>query len=124
METNNLKVKKTLAALTLAGTIATTSLTGCGSTEPVKERYPQVAVIFGENSATIIECEDVSFGNSTNISIREINGGSIKTSRIDTKIFFNMSYEEIEKLIIDIKGEDVDINYFNVEKAYTKKREK
>ena len=121
----NNKIRKKATAIALAGTIAATSLAGCGSTN--KETYPQVAVIFDEDTATIIEYMTVS-GSFIDgfIEIKQKDGSVITVpyKNTDNMLIKDKSYEEIEELIKDRKGNDITINYFNVEKAYTKKREK
>ena len=107
----NNNIRKKATAIALAGTIAATSLAGCGSND--KETYPQVAVIFDENTATIIEYMTVS-GSFIDgfIEIKQKDGSVITVpyKNTDNMLIKDKSYEEIEELIKDRKGNDITIN--------------
>lgn len=121
---NNIRKKAT--AIALAGALATASLTGCSNpnrTTSNEEDKPFVAVLFGEeNNATIMEIQNAwNYNASVLISLND--GSEITGSYNNTRIIKGMTYEEIEELIVNLMGEDVNITYFKTD-VNQKKRKK
>ena len=125
MKIKNLKIRKKVLVLLSAGAIAI-SVKNCNTKHYKEGSISKVAVIFGDNTATIIEIKrysDYDFGSAkTYIELKD--GSSIITTANDTKIIKNKTYEEIEELAKNIMGEDVTINYYNCENIQSKTKKK
>ena len=110
----NLRVKEKAIAMTLAGTLATATLTGCGSNTHIKTmgvpNYNK-AIIFGDNTATIVEIEGyLEQGGSYLITTKD--GLILTTSEIDTKLVDDSNSDiKAEDIAISVMGDDVQINY-------------
>ena len=119
----NLKIKQKAIAMALAGTLATATLTSCGANESypmIEDKRFKLAVIFGTNTATIIEIDSYTFSTHDEILYLYLQDGSeIMATTNDTKIIKDKSYEEVEQLIEDIMGENVKINYYNYSNTNT-----
>ena len=123
----NLKVKEKAIAMALAGTLATATLTGCGSTTHIKAmEVPSYnkAIIFGNNTATIVEIEGY-LGHGGSYLITTKDGLILTTSEIDTKLVDDSNSDiKAEDIAISVMGDDVQINYLgqNNSNSLTKTR--
>ena len=112
MKVKNLKVNNKKLAVLLASAITLSSLTGCGLNPYYKDKDDRLtAVIFGDNTATIIEIERPSQNDYLVLK----DGKKIWTDERDVKVLVNMTDEEIVEFAKDIMGEDVVINYYEPE---------
>ena len=110
----NLRVKEKAIAMTLAGTLATATLTGCGSATRIQAmEVPSYnkAIIFGDNTATIVEIEGyLEQGGGYLITTKD--GLILTTSEIDTKLVDDSNSDiKAEDIAISVMGDDVQINY-------------
>lgn len=111
----NLSIKKKVIAMALAGTLTTTTLTGCGNHTILDTKYTyNKALIFSDNSVTIVEIESWTDYDGEQFQIKTPEGLYIVTSSFDTKLIddsnSNISAEDLARIIM---GEDVTINYLN-----------
>lgn len=118
----NINIKKNVIAMALAGALTTTALTGCGNYTMVDTKYTyNKALIFRDNSVTIVEVESWADYDGEQIQIKTPEGLYFVTSSFDTKLIddsnSNISAEDFARSIV---GEDVTINYLNNTKQKTK----
>lgn len=67
----NLSIKKKIIAMGFAGTLATVSLVGCGNNDMLDTQYTfPKAVIFSDNSVTIVEVESWSDYDGSNSKLQ------------------------------------------------------
>ena len=120
----NNKMKKTIIITALASTLALSTLTGCNYDFMDFHYQFNKAIIFGDNTATIIEIKKWTDYDGEQLQIETEDGALIVTSSFDTKLIndlnSNVSAEDIAK---SIKGEDVEINYLGKSKSLTLKKE-
>lgn len=123
MKIKNLNIRPKTVALALTGVLTTsTLLTGCGNYDMLDTKYTyNKAIIFGENSATIVDVKQWGDYEGEQIQIRTEGDMYILTSSFDTKLIddreSDMSAEDLARAI---KGDDVEIIYF--EENYHKKK--
>lgn len=115
MNIKNLNIKPKLAAMAFAGVLATATLTGCGNYTIFDTQYTfNKALIFGENSVTIVEIAKWTDYEGEQLQLETKDGAFILTSSFDTKLIDDRnSYITAEYLARSIKGEDVEIKYLN-----------
>ena len=109
---NNLNVSKSILTTALVGGIVTATLVGCGKAEakvPADDKQ-LYAVIFGDDTATILKPIMVDFGGD-DAEITLADGITIVSSASRT-LMSNESYDKIDDLIYAVKGRDVTINEF------------
>lgn len=110
----NLNIKKKAITMALAGTLMTTTLTGCNYTLVDTKYSFNKAIIFGDNSATIVEIEKWTDYDGEQIQIKTTEGLYILTSSFDTKLIDDSNSDiSAEDLARSIMGEDVVINYLS-----------
>ena len=119
---NNLSIKKKIIAMGFAGTLATVSLVGCGNNDMLDTQYTfPKAVIFSDNSVTIVEVESWSDYDGEQLQITTPEGFCFVTSSFDTKLINDENSSiSAEDFARSIMGEDVEINYLNQGKQKTK----
>ena len=107
--------KTKLATCVLAGTITATVLTGCGNMDMWDSQYTfNKAIIFGENTATIVEIEQWGDYDGEQFQIKLKDGFVMVTSSIDTKLIDDRNSDiTAEDLARSIKGENVVIIYLD-----------
>lgn len=106
--------KKKLVAVALASVLSTTTLTGCNYTLIDTKMTFNKAIIFGENSVTIIEIESWTDYDGEQLQIKTTDGAVIVTSSFDTKLIDDRNSSiTAEDLARSIMGEDVQINYLD-----------
>ena len=107
--------RKKVAAIALASILSTTT-TGCDSNYTMidtKLTYNK-AIIFRENSVTIVEIESWKDYEGEQFQIKTKDGAYIVTSVYDTKLIDNRtSAIKAEDIAKSIMGEDVEIRYLN-----------
>ena len=119
MKIKNLKFSKNcktkLAACVLAGTVSATMLTGCGNLDMLDTQYTfNKAIIFGDNTATIVEITQWGDYDGEQFQIKLKNGFVMITSSFDTKLIDDRNSDiTAEDLARSIKGEDVEIIYLD-----------
>ena len=120
----NPNIRYKIAAFALVGTLAITSLVGCGIVSNTDKTKPKVsankAIILNENCATIVEIEHWEL-MSPAYKIFTIEGlvfyaNSDNTYLLDTRNS-EISAEEMARSLV---GEEGEINYLNSEKNKTK----
>lgn len=118
MDTNekNIIRRKKVAAIALASILSTTTLTGCNKT-PSSLDFKMTfnkALIFGENSVTIVEIESWTDYDGEQLQIKTKDGAYILTSSFDTKLIDDRdSTITAEDIARSIMGEDVEIRYLD-----------
>ena len=107
--------KTKLVTYVLAGTITATALVGCGNMDMWDSQYTfNKAIIFGENTATIVEIEQWGDYDGEQFQIKLKDGFVMVTSSIDTKLIDDRNSDiTAEDLARSIKGEDVVIIYLD-----------
>lgn len=120
MKIKNLKINKKVLSLVAAGAIVL-SLSGCGNYDMLDTKYDfNKAIIFGENTATIVEIEKWCDYDGEQLQLLTKDGMYIITSSFDTKLIDDKTSKlSAEDIAISIAGEDVIINYLD-EVAKTK----
>lgn len=116
MNTNekNILRRKKAAAIALAGILSTTTLTWCNHILVDTKMTFNKAIIFGENSVTIVEIEKWSDYDGEQLQIKTKDGAYILTSSFDTKLIDDRdSTITAEDIARSIMGEDVEINYLD-----------
>ncbi len=91
-------------------------LSGCGNKNILDTKYTfNKAIIFDENSATIIEIESWrDYEDGEQIQLKTKDGAFILTSSFDTKLIDDRNSEiSAEDLVRALKGEEVEINYLD-----------
>ena len=115
-------IMKGIASVVLTATL----LTGCGSNGDVKDKNDvpsSVVVIFGEDTATIIEDEYVYYTNESGMVILEFKDGSKIKTTSDMLIMSEFDdYEKVHELVLDIVGDEGHISYYNHGASSNKKR--
>lgn len=116
MNTNekNILRRKKAAAIVLASILSTTTLTGCNYTLVDTKMTFNKAIIFGENSVTIVEIEKWTDYDGEQLQIKTKDGAYILTSSFDTKLIDDRnSTITAEDIARSIMGEDVEIKYLD-----------
>ena len=120
----NKNIKKLLMTSALFSTLSLTMLTGCNYDFMDFHYQFNKAIIFGDNTATIIEIKKWADYDGEQLQIETEDGALIVTSSFDTKLIndlnSNVSAEDIAK---SIKGDDVVINYLGNGKSLSLKKE-
>ena len=111
----NFKLNKKAVIATLSTTIVLSTLTGCGNHTVFDTKYTfNKAIIFGDDTATIIEIEKWNDYDGEQFQLITKDGLVIVTSSFDTKLINDtdtvLSAEDIAK---SIKGDDVEITYLD-----------
>lgn len=117
----NLKIRKKVMAMALAGTLATCTLTGYGK-EAIKEskeinqvedNQSNLAIVFGNETATVINIVNyIDYKNNKNrMNIRLPGNITMVTSENSKMLVANKSIEEVEELSKNIIGENKKITY-------------
>lgn len=109
----NLKLNKKAIAIALATTISL-STTGCNK-QIIDVKYEfNKAIIFGEDTATIVEIDKWTDYDGEQLQITTKDGLVIVTSSFDTKLVNDKKSEiKAEDIARSIKGEDVEIIYLD-----------
>jgi len=117
MKIKNINIRPKLITMALAGTLATTTLVGCGNYDWIDTKITyNKAIIFDDNTATIIEIEKWKDYDGEQFQIMTKDGAYILTSSYDTKLIDDRKSDiSAENLAIAIKGEDVEIIYLDYE---------
>lgn len=110
----NLKLNKKAISIALATTISL-SMTGCGNRNVFDTKYTfNKAIIFGDDTATIIEIDKWKDYDGEQLQITTKDGLVIVTSSFDTKLVNDKKSEiKAEDIARSIKGEDVEIIYLD-----------
>ena len=108
----DLKINKKAVAILAAGGITLSTLTGCNMT-CVDTKYTfNKAIIFRDNTATIVEIKKWADYDGEQLQLITKDGLIIVTSSFDTKLIndedSNLTAEDVARSII---GEDAKINY-------------
>ena len=119
MKIKNLSISKKAIALLTAGTLAF-SLAGCNY-DMIDTKYDyNKAIIFGDNTATIVEVKQWSDYDGEQIQILTNDGLYMITSSFDTKLIDDKTSKiSAEDVARSIAGENVEIKYLD-EVAKTK----
>ena len=123
MKIKNLRIKPKLVSMILAGTIAGTTLVGCGNMKFMDNQfYFNKAIIFEKGNVLIVDVYKYIVEYDMQYKIILNDGTCFICSVNDTKLInevdMGITAEEFAKSIM---GEDVEINYLDV-KAKTKKK--
>ena len=106
---------KKVGKIMLAGVAisSTLLLSGCGNYTILDTKYTyNKAIIFDEDSATIIEIEKWTDYDGEQLQIQTKDGAYILTSSYDTKLMDDRNSDiSAEDLVRSLKGDDVQINY-------------
>lgn len=118
----NLKINRRFAALALTGTITLSTLTGCGNYTMVDTKFTyNKAIIFSENTATIVEIKKWADYDGEQIQLETTDGLFILTSSFDTKLIDDRNSDtKAEDVIRAIKGDEVVITYLGKSNQKTK----
>ena len=110
----NLKLNKKAITAVLATTISL-SMTGCGNYTVFDTKYTfNKAIIFGDNTATIVEIKKWKDYDGEQLQIITNDDLIIVTSSYDTKLINDKdSNVKAEDLARSIAGEDVEIVYLD-----------
>ena len=109
--------KKSLAAIVATGVLGA-ALTGCGKVEAkVVSESKGYVVIFGRNTATIIETNDVEYRDNF-ICINMLDDDQLVVS-LKNSFFTSKPYDEVVDLIKIYKGSDISINSYNLTDNYS-----
>ncbi len=115
MDIKNLKINQKIVVLGMLGALGSMTLTGCNNNHTnFGNLYYNKAIIFRENTATIIEIKNWSANSEDRINIETENGISILTSSYDTKLVNDSNSEfTAEDIARIIGGEEIIINYLD-----------
>ena len=106
---------KKVGKIMLAGVAisSTLLLSGCGNYTILDTKYTfNKAIIFDEDSATIIEIEKWTDYDGEQLQLQTKDGAYILTSSYDTKLMDDRNSNiSAEDLVRSLKGDDVQINY-------------
>lgn len=106
---------KKVGKIMLAGVAisSTLLLSGCGNYTILDTKYSfNKAIIFDEDSATIIEIEKWTDYDGEQLQLQTKDGAYILTSSYDTKLMDDRNSDiSAEDLVRSLKGDDVQINY-------------
>lgn len=106
---------KKVGKIMLAGVAisSTLLLSGCGNYTILDTKYTyNKAIIFDEDSATIIEIEKWTDYDGEQLQLQTKDGAYILTSSYDTKLMDDRNSDiSAEDLVRSLKGDDVQINY-------------
>ena len=107
--------KKKIIAMALVSTLSASVLTGCGNYTVMDTKFTfNKALIFGENTVTIVEIEKWTDYDGEQLQIQTTDGAFILTSSFDTKLIDDRnSTISAEDLARSIMGEDVEITYLD-----------
>lgn len=112
MKIKNLEISPKIGAAILAGTISLTTLTGCNATIVDTKYTFNKAIIFNDNTATIVEIKKWADYDGEQLQIITEDGLIIVTSSFDTKLINDNDSEiKAEDIVRSILGEDAVINY-------------
>jgi hypothetical protein len=116
MSIKNLKITKKAKTLAFAGVLGTAVLmSGCGNYTVIDTKYDfNKAIIFSDDSATIIELKKWTDYDGEQLQLETKEGLFIVTSSFDTKLIDDKNSDiKAEELVRSILGEDAQINYLN-----------
>ena len=107
-----LNIRKNVLSAIIAGGMASIALASCGKAEAKEPTYNKqlYAVIFGDDTATILKPVEASFGGD-DAKITLVDGSVIVSSASRT-LMSDESYDKIDDLIYAVKGRDITINNF------------
>lgn len=117
---------KKVGKIMLAGVAisSTLLLSGCGNYTILDTKYSfNKAIIFDEDSATIIEIEKWTDYDGEQLQLQTKDGAFILTSSYDTKLMDDRNSDiSAEDLVRSLKGDDVQINYLGESVSKEKSR--
>ena len=115
MNIKNLRINKKLVALGMLGALGTITLTGCGNYKLIDTKFTfNKAIIFGDNTATIVEIQKWTDYDGEQIQIQTKDGTFILTSSFDTKLIDDRNSSiKAEDIARAIAGNDVVITYLD-----------
>lgn len=118
----NLQLRKNAIALAIAGSLATAALTRCGNYTMLDTQYIyNKAIIFSDDSATVIEIQSWADYDGEQLQIKTPEGLCIVTSSFDTKLIDDRNSSiSAEDFVRSILGEDATINYLNDSNGITR----
>ena len=113
MKTKNLNIRKKAIALAATGLLATAVLTTGCNYDMVDMKYKfNKAIIFHEDTATIIEIEKWTDYDGEQLQLITPDGLIIVTASYDTKLINDeKSYLTAEDVARSIGGDDIEIRY-------------
>ena len=127
MSIKNLKLNskvfnKKSISFVLAGSLAATMLTSCGNYDAFDTKYTfNKVIVFGDNSATIYEIQSWVDYDGEQLQIETKDGFYFVTSSYDSKLIDEAnSGRTAEEFAKSIKGEDVEIYYWDQNSHKTK----